>query len=217
MLRVAETVSTFEADLVALGEYEQAQAGALHTRLEAQYPHHALYPNDSDVALFSRYPIVAQRLVRSPDLRSPFLRAEVDVDGTLVTVYVVHLVSPHFDGVPWHYDDSARDREVALLAAELDRESGPLLLLCDCNLGDQSDAYRVLDRRLTDSFRAAGRGMGFTFPNEYRLIPPLVRIDYIWHSDEWTATDAYPLNDSGTSDHRPVVAHLALKDAAPTN
>ena len=115
MLRVAEIVSTFQADLVGLGEYEQSQAGALHTRLQEQYPYHALYPASSDVALFSRYPIVARRLIRSPELRSPFLRAEVDVEGTLVTVYVVHLVSPTFNGLPWRYDDSARDREVAAI------------------------------------------------------------------------------------------------------
>jgi len=212
MLRVAEVVSTFEADLVGLGEYEFSEAGQLHERLTRTYPYHAIYPYSSDVALFSRYPIVEKRLVRSPDLRSPLLRAVVDVQGTPVTVYVVHLVSPVVAHLPRLYDPSARNEELALVRDLLAEETGPLLVLCDCNFGDQSDAYRVFDALLADAFREAGRGMGFTFPNERRFVPPLVRIDYIWHSDDFVALDAYPLNDSGTSDHRPVIASLRITE-----
>lgn len=210
MLRVAEVASTFDADLVGLGEYEYSQAGHLHQRLTEIYPYRAIYPYITDVALFSRYPILEKRLIRSPELRSPLLRAVVDIQGVAVTVYVVHLVSPTLIGLPWLYEDAPRNQESALVYDLLARESGPLLVLCDCNFTDQSDAYRLFDMLLSDAFREAGWGMGFTYPNEHWFLPPLVRIDYIWHNDHLSALEAYPLNDSGTSDHRPVVARLAV-------
>lgn len=210
MLRVAEVVSTFDTDLVGLGEYEYSQAGQLHRRLTEAYPYRAIYPYATDVALFSRYPILEKRLIRSPELRSPLLRAVVDIQGVAVTVYVVHLISPTLFGLPWQYEDAARNQESALVRDLLARESGPLLVLCDCNFTDQSDAYQSFDTLLTDAFREAGCGMGFTYPNEQRFLPPLVRIDYIWHNDHFSTLEAYPLNDSGTSDHRPIVARLAI-------
>jgi vancomycin resistance protein VanJ len=211
MLRVAEVTATFNADLVALAEYELSEADQLHERLTAVYPYHALYPYSTDVALFSRYPILEQRLIRSRLLRSPLLRVVVDVQGLAVTVYVIHLTSPDVIGLPWAYDDAERDRELALVETHLAEENGPLLVLCDCNLTDQSDAYRALSARLTDAFRKAGRGMGFTFPSQRRFVPLLVRLDYIWHSDHFATLDARTLDDSGTSDHHPVIASLTIK------
>ena len=82
-------------------------------------------------------------------------------------------------------------------------------------LSDQSDAYRVFDALLADAFREAGRGMGFTFPANAELVPPGIRIDYVWYSDEFVARDAYVADDSGPSDHLAVVAELALRDSTP--
>jgi endonuclease/exonuclease/phosphatase family metal-dependent hydrolase len=79
---------------------------------------------------------------------------------------------------------------------------------------DQSDAYRQMNDRLHDTFRETGQGMGFTFPastpSKVRLFPPLLRIDYIWHSDQFTAHAVAVGRDSGISDHHPVVARLVL-------
>jgi endonuclease/exonuclease/phosphatase family metal-dependent hydrolase len=40
-------------------------------------------------------------------------------------------------------------------------------------------------------------------------VPALIRIDHIFHSSHFTALNAHMLNDSGGSDHLPVVAELA--------
>jgi vancomycin resistance protein VanJ len=211
MLRVAEVLSKLDADLVGVSEYEPGPSAQLYDQVADRYPHHAFFPGRTDVGLLSRYPILRSQLIDPAELRSPLLRAVVDVQGVPVVVYVVHIASPEFSRLPFGYDDSQRDREMALVRDLLVRETGPLLVLCDCNLSDQSDAYRAWDRFLTDSFREAGRGMGFTFPGERRFVPALVRIDYIWHSDHFAAREVYPLKGSGTSDHRPVVATLSLK------
>jgi vancomycin resistance protein VanJ len=211
MPRVAEAISTFKSDLLGIGEYEWTRAGALRAQLDAQYPFSALYPEATDVALFSRYPITEKRLFRYPEVRSPFLRAIVDVDGTPITVYVLHLTSPNIIGLPWTYTASMRDHELRLVLDLLATESGPLLVLCDCNFTDQSNAYGALRDLLGDAFRDAGQGMGFTYPNAHRLLPLLVRIDYIWYSGHFAVDSASVLDDSGASDHRPIMAKLILK------
>lgn len=129
----------------------------LHVMLQGGEPVGAqpFYPGDTDVGLLSRYPILSQQLIAPADMRSAFIRVQVNVQGTPVAVYVVHLASPHI-ALPLTYDDSARDREVAYVLERLREETGPVLLLGDFNLSDQSDAYRSFDRLLADAFRERG-------------------------------------------------------------
>jgi hypothetical protein len=61
------------------------------------------------------------------------------------------------------------------------------LVLGDFNISDQTRAYWLATRRLRDSFREAGRGMGWTFAEGLHLddiaIPgPFTRIDFILHT-----------------------------------
>ncbi|MCZ2094787.1 MAG: hypothetical protein LC121_00665 [Anaerolineae bacterium] len=67
---------------------------------------------------------------------------------------------------------------------------------------------------MRDSFREAGYGLGTSWPAAQAfgippLIPPLVRIDYIWHSDEFRTLAAAQGPYLG-SDHLPLYATLAL-------
>lgn len=210
MPRVTEAISKLDSDLIGVAEYEPTESTELFDQLTDSYPFHVFYPGDTDVGLLSRYPILSQQFIAPPDTRSPFIRALVDIQGTPVVVYVVHLTSPEMS-LPFTYDDSARNREVAMVVDRLREETGPTLVLGDFNLSDQSDAYQSLDHVLTDAFREAGRGLGFTFPSQRRFIPPLIRIDYVWHSDHFVTHDAWVEQDSGTSDHLPVTAVVALK------
>jgi endonuclease/exonuclease/phosphatase family metal-dependent hydrolase len=69
-----------------------------------------------------------------------------------------------------------------------------------------------------DSYREAGWGLGFTFPangpyatSVFQWIPPLVRLDYIFHDAAFEAVEARVWPTSGGSDHLPVFAALALR------
>jgi endonuclease/exonuclease/phosphatase (EEP) superfamily protein YafD len=101
--------------------------------------------------------------------------------------------------------------EVDLLA-ERARASAPSLLVGDFNKTPYSLLHRRLRRRgLRDAFREVGRGCGFTFPvfGRYKRIPlpPLVRIDYVWHTSDLRAILCRTGPDGG-SDHLPLVAEL---------
>jgi vancomycin resistance protein VanJ len=209
---VAGIVAGLSTDVIALHEIDPDLAQQIVPLTTAEYPYHILGPTESGqgLILLSRYPIESYEYFRSlPDSHSN-VRALISVDGIPVTVYAVHFQSPHGPTSPFTYDASERQAEMADLRERLQVETGPLLVLCDCNMSDQSDAYRSMDKLLDDAFRDAGRGMGFTFRLR-RFLPFMVRIDYVWYSRDFVALDALTWNDSGSSDHRPVVATLALK------
>jgi endonuclease/exonuclease/phosphatase (EEP) superfamily protein YafD len=69
-----------------------------------------------------------------------------------------------------------------------------------------------------DTYPTVGTGPGRTFPalgsfpHNFPVPAPIVRLDYIWHSREFRPLAAY-LGRSGGSDHRPVIARLELEAA----
>jgi len=76
-------------------------------------------------------------------------------------------------------------------------------------LTDTSQAYAQLRTFVSDSFRAAGWGFGHSSFG-WRAPYLAQRIDYIWHTDGVVALAA-AVGPDGGSDHRPVVARLALQ------
>ena len=222
--RIADAIADLDADIVGLQELDQSHAAALNQWLVDAYPYRLMYaPSEGDrhgVGLLSRYPILVED--RFYPCRRCFrsLRVVVDADGSPVAVYLIHPSAPRNSWSPWAYNAVERARQLSYLRRALRIEPYPALVLCDCNMSDQSDDYRALDSLMDDSFREAGRGLGFTFPagSNYPIpVPfPVVRIDYIWHSAHFVPLDAAVAGDSGTSDHYPVVATLALMEERAT-
>jgi vancomycin resistance protein VanJ len=197
--------------VIALHEITPEQAQQFIPLTAAAYPYHILDPSETGegLILLSRYPIQDYEFFRPFPGSHSNVRAVITMSGAPVTVYAVHFQRPHLVMFPFSYDVSTHDAEVANLRDRLRAETGPVLVLCDCNMSDQSDAYQTLDRLLDDAFREAGQGLGFTF-RFHRFLPYMARIDYIWYSDDFVAINVHTWDDSGTSDHRPVVATLSL-------
>jgi vancomycin resistance protein VanJ len=220
----AEALATLDADLLGIEELSSTHVLAIEERLAQRYPYQALYAKEpydgsrppplSGVGLLSRYPILEHEAILT-DYRMRHMRATVNVDGVTVSVYVIHPDNPTFMP-PHRYDTTRRTSTFDAVLPRLAAETNPVLVLCDCNMTDRSEDYRQMARLLNDSFREAGWGMGFTFSADTGLIPPAIRIDYVWHSDEFIARDAYVGEDNGPSDHYPVVAELALREIIPS-
>jgi endonuclease/exonuclease/phosphatase (EEP) superfamily protein YafD len=80
---------------------------------------------------------------------------------------------------------------------------------------------RLAEAGLVDAFKSAGGRGGRTFPLRpgkmrsvnHRMswvpLPAFTRVDYIWHTRELRAIDAW-VNHGAGSDHRPVFARLVL-------
>jgi vancomycin resistance protein VanJ len=130
-----------------------------------------------------------------------------------VTVLNVHPVATPI--APGHrMEATIRDREAQAraIADLVAARPGPLIAPGDYNTTERNAAYGIVAGSLRDAWREAGRGPGHTFPggSDYPLTW-LVRIDYIFHSAHWRATEARVLPWDGASDHRPLLARLVLR------
>jgi vancomycin resistance protein VanJ len=207
---LVEMLRASDADIIGLQELSEEQATVLERELQDEYPYRALYGlGFKGVGLLSRYPI--QELLFRRRGTMPYLVAALDVGGSPLTVIVYHLKPPVLvvDGFKSRYIQRNTGSDLILTAVE----HAPAIVLLDFSTGDQSENYAQLRRAgLRDVFREAGYGLGPTFPachGGWRNLAafPLVRIDYVFVTEELDATRAWVGPNAG-SDHLPVLAEL---------
>jgi endonuclease/exonuclease/phosphatase (EEP) superfamily protein YafD len=206
------------ADLVALQEVTAEVAEMLETDLGDLYPYREVRGlGIPGKALLSRYPITHTTWLELNPGR-PDLLATVDLAGRSVDVLVAHPPPPELRGVVVLPREGAVEQFDRLIEIAADAEH-PFLLVGDLNIIPLHQRHRDLEGvGLTDVFGAVGDGPGFTFPERLpplpeNLVRPVMRIDYVWASDDWQAQSALVGEDTG-SDHRPVIAHIALTNAS---
>lgn len=208
-----------DADVVLMQEVGLTAGEAL-TELADVYPYMALHPNvigTQGAGILSRYPIVEDEYSQY-DL--PVVlgnqRAELDINGTVVVVYNVHPPHPFISGIDVAFRSD--DLMMTLARAQVDMDAGRAVLMAgDFNMTPKTQDYQTLAAVMTDSYGDVGRGLGYTFPNFlsgglWDFVPPLSRLDYVFHNDHWLTLDARVWPTSGNSDHRPLWVELALLD-----
>ena len=215
-----------QPDLIAFAELNPITHDALVERLGEEYPYQAFYRLSGawfGNGIYSRWPLDVLGPVHTGlGLRS--VMADVYLPGGKARFVAAHPWATHvgrgWRGIKVGVERSFINREaqVAAICGYLDQWGDqPVILAGDFNMGEFSDAYRCIGDRLQDSYKAFGRGHGNTWPSArpdawpWRLfgwLPPLTRIDYIFHSDHWRATEARVLKAETGSDHRPVLAVL---------
>lgn len=213
---IVGSVHNASPDLVGFQELTSTGKEALIKALEPEYPYHTLTILDDklSVGLFSRYPLeMVERFSLPP--RDLALHAVVTIKDQWVHVFVVHLTANLFfehsisEFMPLVVERfGLRTAEIARLREEITTFNEPVLLMCDCNLTETSEAHHQLDEFLDDSFREAGWGFGHTL-HPPGIPMPIQRIDYVWHSNDFVALEAF-VGQKGNSDHWPVVAQLKL-------
>ncbi|MBZ0290583.1 MAG: endonuclease/exonuclease/phosphatase family protein [Anaerolineae bacterium] len=224
------------ADVVMLQEITPQHTQEVLPKLYELYPYHSdqedLHhwngtPNYNTT--LSRYPILEIEEVdlQTPDTSNP-VRIVLDVNGQKVAVYNVHMAWPggkprfpiparlnHFYvQVMLGYTDKIRNAQINRLLEHLKTEPYPYIFAGDFNTSDQTPTYNLLASHLRDAFREAGTGLGGSWPVASSrglpgFLPPLIRIDYIWHSDHFRTVEAQQGPPLG-SDHLALLATLAL-------
>jgi vancomycin resistance protein VanJ len=209
------------ADLVALNELNPQNAQAIERELATFYPYRWLQarPGVTGSGILSKFPFtrIEPRPLRVPGWIGEPMAIELEAGRRKLALVGFHAASRPSD---------FRERELQARAlADFARAyGGPVILAGDLNATDQNLAYALVTAQASDVWREVGRGFGHTFPG-----PPtpdsggsrpvllgvpvpqwLVRIDYVFHSKELEAVDAR-LTESGGSDHRGVIATLALR------
>jgi endonuclease/exonuclease/phosphatase (EEP) superfamily protein YafD len=226
---VVATIRNSGADVVALQELNPPAAARIQRDLAAIYPYQALDPRvgDGGMGVVSRYPLhridaaLPGNWIGAPQALS------LDLHGASVTLLHVHMRSSDIGSIDRMATVRERERQASTLAAFAAARPEPLIAFGDFNTTDQSVAYATVASVLTDSWREAGWGPGHTFPGAASpgssrlrivgiLVPKwLIRIDYIFHSPQWRAHEAWIGPWDGISDHRPVVVRLAIEQDTP--
>lgn len=211
-------INEMDADIVALQELRPTLGAKLRVELSEKYPYQVseILQVFDGLALLSKFPIVESQIELADDLsevdlaKPRYIRAVLDVYGQAVVVYAFHAAYPPF-GIPFYYDDSDQKATIYSIVRLIKQETLPVLLLCDCNLTPRTPQYGILNEILDDSFQEQGWGFGLTHPSKYYGRFRKIRIDYLWHSEEFETIYARVWPDSGTSDHHPIWGQFILR------
>lgn len=213
-----------QPDIVFLQEISSLHATS--QQITDIYPFQFAQAEEWGNKVLSKYPILEAENLQGFGYSLP-QRLELNVSGQTVAVYNVHLTWPignprlNIKFLPGFiakaisgFDDSPRNAQVDLLIEHLEKEPLPYLVAGDFNVSQYSATYGKLSRIAGDSFREVSSGFGNSWPATLQSglsLPPLLRLDYVWHSIHFEAQNA-KLEKALGSDHFPVVATLILED-----
>jgi endonuclease/exonuclease/phosphatase (EEP) superfamily protein YafD len=211
-------LETQPADVVLLQETFYLRGGpSIIESLMDRYPYQQIQYNTIGYrgnSTFSRIPILETQGFEPDNF---YTRAVIDVEGRQITVYNISLATPFSNqntdgvlGLITSYDTSIRNQQIDQLLALVQNEPLPHIVAGDFNMNDLDPAYLRLTDQLGDSFAEVGIGAGLTWPASSisglpAATPLLLRLDYIFHSDELCPVQAVTLPSTG-SDHLPVWA-----------
>lgn len=198
------------ADLLILQE-----VNADMSALDNAYEFVAEQQTETRQLVYSRYPILENEQIALADAAPQ--RVVLDVGGTAVAVYNLHLAMPFAPGdgpLLSRYDESLRNAQIIQVLSALSTESLPHIVAGDFNTSEWSLIYDTIDAQLNDAYRAVSWGIGATWPGGASEglgagLPRLFRLDYIWYSDAFQAVSSI-VGPSLGSDHLPVKATLDL-------
>jgi endonuclease/exonuclease/phosphatase (EEP) superfamily protein YafD len=211
--RIAEVIDALRAadpDLIAFEELSPASREQLERALAA-WPERVISPAPESwsegtwgVGLFSKLPLRNARRVPIGDAYAPLIEAQVELDGRVVTVRVVHVPRP---GRVQHL--ARRASTLAALETELAWDER-CVLVGDLNTTSTSPAFDELLERTHLRDSRAGFGRQPTWTLRKLGLPLSIAIDHVLVGANVAVIERETLSLPG-SDHHAVRARLALR------
>ena len=202
--KVLEFVRAADADLVLLVDADKRDWREVLDELRELYPHHAPQARRAPALLFSRWPIVSDRLLLAPRSRRPYLVAELAIEGQVLEFVGVHPSSPS-PSEP--HASSRRNRELDHIAEVVQGTDAPVIVAGDFNTTPWSPHFE--DLLAAAGLRNAAEGKGYipTWPTFFW--PVRIPIDHVLLKGPVAAT-AVRRGPAVGSDHYPIIADLRL-------
>lgn len=208
---IVKMVAENNPDIIGLQEVSSQTRPILIKRFAKNYPYHAFHPVElsHNVGILSRFPIDKFIVLPVPPIERGIQVTLRLNNGEPIEAIVTHLIPFHptkkvLELAEYWY--ARRAEQVSYLSNIVKQYDEPMIVMCDCNFTDTSETYYRIHKVMSDSFHEAGWGFGHTYRSP---LFPIARIDYIWHTKQIQAVDAYVGKQAG-SDHLPVIAKLQL-------
>jgi len=222
-------LNTADADIVCLQEIGTRFLSKHRDWLDST-AYHVL--QTSNIAVLSRHPFLSDTIsIHYPTRSNHSMACWIDLYGDSLLLINNHLESNHFS--PEEKDDytnaitdpdrqsirtsshkiagklsqaaAYRGAQTDSICALISRNAHHTVIACgDLNETPISYTYQRLARLLRSAYREAGQGPGFTYTR--RSFP--VRIDHLFHSDDWTCTSCRIDRTVSASDHYPIIVRL---------
>ena len=201
---VARVILSEKPDVLFVQEINEQETAKLILLLADIYDGAPLsYFADSHYGLIlSRYKVTSQ--LQKGDYSQA---AEIEFPEKSVRVWNVHLQKSIGN-------TDAQYQMTDQLAGQIALTESPRIVAGDFNATVVNYPYKKIRQQLENAFENAGSGFGFTFPSPARrfgIFTPFMRIDHVFYSHDFNVHKAYVVQNSGNSDHYPVVAFLSLK------
>ncbi|MBN2500781.1 MAG: endonuclease/exonuclease/phosphatase family protein [Anaerolineales bacterium] len=226
---IVDSILHEDPDIVMMQEFTHATARTVRRELSEQYPYQILAPT-WDVygkGVISKYPLTNTGDTLPGNWKGTPQILTLDWQGQEITVINYHF-NKSAPGSIAEVDATFANREnLAQILAEAAIQYGekrPVIATGDSNITPLGEAYKTIHAELQDAWLEAGFGLGHTYPADefgrnalfsvkWGLPIPqkLIRIDYIFVSDDWVVVNAVRPRNRGGSDHLPVVAEIGLK------
>lgn len=208
MSGIAAEIRAARPDVLALQEVSPQNLSRLAAEgVLDEFPHQALAPRPDPfgTAILSRLPLEGAESWFAAEV--PMARATVVVGDRRVRLYDVHTRTPFGPGAVERWKN-----ELAALEEVAAEEKEPLVLAGDFNATSGHRSFRrLLGAGLRDAHVERGRWFVTTWPLDLRPLPAFVHIDHVLVSEDVAVLDVREGTGRG-SDHRPLVADLALID-----
>jgi endonuclease/exonuclease/phosphatase (EEP) superfamily protein YafD len=204
--KVIDFVKASGADLVILVEAGSKNWQKVLATIAEDYPYRAPdgWSKWAPIVLFSRYPILRETSVRSPQGGTPHLLAKIGLGEHTLTVVGVHPQSPSLEEAR---DSRRRNRQLVHIAGVVSAVEGRVIVAGDFNISPWSPHFRDLVAATSLRDAAEGHGWIATWPRWFW--PAQVPIDHILVRGP-VAVASIARGASTGSDHYPLVADLRL-------
>ena len=182
------------------------------------------------LAVYSKYPIVAKDHMTFPESHNSVMWVDIAIRKDTIRVFNNHLQTTQINEQDREFLrsepllDTSRNDKAKGIARKLKRnfikraeqvdsvsllihDGTPWVIVCgDFNDTPMSYTYRKMRGDFVDAFKKKGHGAVFT----YRRLLGVLRIDYLFHSDDFE-TVGYRSEQPEWSDHNPVIVDVRLK------
>lgn len=220
---IASAILSHQPGLVALQEVHPGMMTELVARLEREYPYWqmATFHRNSTTAVLSRYPLQEAKIIELGWNRAAVV-VEADVNGQAVTFISAHLLAYGLQWYAWHEIPAAilertqlQNQQAQMLVREVQQREGTVIMGCDCNATEISTTYRILEQAFMNTARVSGRSADKTSLEDTKPDRNLLHIDYIFFRGPLLPLGTYVAQDSGGSDHLPVLTRFSFENRQP--